>query len=194
MILLGAGSSGRMGRPKAVLTWPDGVTFVERLVRVCHETGLDPVILVVNGEVMKVLPNLPGVKTVINDHVDRGRFHSLLLGLEKVPPGSPVFIHNIDNPFLGEGLMNRMILQVIPDGFVVPLHDRRRGHPVLAGGVMTDKIRGMDWHSDLRAVMKNSGVREIACDHPGIHWNINTPADYREFIDHSRNDNRGQVS
>ncbi|MEI6456978.1 MAG: NTP transferase domain-containing protein [bacterium] len=183
MILLAAGNSVRMGRPKAMLTWPDGVTFAERLTEVCRDSHIDPVILVVNREVMKVLPDLSGVEIVINDHIDRGRFYSLLLGLEKVSSGSPVFIHNIDNPYLDAGLLKRMALQVNPGGYVVPVHNRRRGHPVLFGGGMTDEIRGMDYRTDMREVIKNFAGKEIVCDQSGIHWNINTPEDYRQFMD-----------
>jgi molybdenum cofactor cytidylyltransferase len=181
VILLAAGNSGRMGRPKPLLTWPDGITFAERLVLDFRAAGFVPVILVVNRDVFGLLPDLRDTLRVINEHPDLGRFQSLLLGIKEVPPGSPVFIHNIDNPFLEAGLLKRMELEMNTEGFVVPVFQGCRGHPVLMGGGMVDKIRGMDPDSDFREVIKKFEGREVEGDHPGIHWNINTPEDYDRF-------------
>ncbi len=50
-LLLAAGAGRRMGGPKALLTHPDGVTWVARAAQVLRDGGCDPVLVVVGARV-----------------------------------------------------------------------------------------------------------------------------------------------
>jgi len=171
-----------MGIDKALLKFPDGRTFVETLVSHYKTFGADPVVLVINEKIDQTLLNIQGCLCIINRHPEWGRFYSIRLGLDHVPAGACCFIQNVDNPFVHEDLSHGMLRAVLPAGFVVPATDRRAGHPLLLGEKMVDELRAMDNKIDFREVLKTFPRIEINFPDPRIHWNINTPEDYQQFI------------
>ena len=80
-VVLAAGSSSRLGRPKQTVVL-DGETLVERAVRVAQEAGLAPVIAVVNpeGDFGHSLQQL-GCLVVINEGFAEGMASSIRRGV-----------------------------------------------------------------------------------------------------------------
>lgn len=80
-VVLAAGSSSRLGRPKQTVVL-DGETLVERVVRVAQEAGLSPVIAVVNpeGDFGHSLQQL-GCLVVINEGFAEGMASSIRRGV-----------------------------------------------------------------------------------------------------------------
>lgn len=181
-IILAAGNSGRMGSDKAMLTYNNGQTFANHLVKSYSEFGAQPVVLIVKENHNKPdIDNYPLIR-VINKHVEYGRSHSIFLGIQKIPKGCGCFIQNIDNPFIEPCLLEQMIASVESDGFVVPVWNGMGGHPVLLGRNVVHHIRGLNGLPDFREVLKE--FKQIALPFPNerILLNINTPSDYANFL------------
>lgn len=81
-VVLAAGASKRLGSPKQ-LEMLGGETLLERAVRVAHEAGCSPVIVVLGAESARVLRvGLPDdVVPVINDKWEEGMGSSIRLGV-----------------------------------------------------------------------------------------------------------------
>src|SRR4026209_1708592 len=77
-IVLAAGKSTRMGRPKAALPIGDADTFLSRVVRTFHEAGSDEVVVVVGHEAEAVAASLASTgvtaRFVENPEYESGQF------------------------------------------------------------------------------------------------------------------------
>ena len=94
-IVLAAGRSRRMGRPKAMLPiGPGGETFVGRIIRILREGGVDDVVVVVAGEESPVARALLreelAHRIAVNPSPDLGQLSSVKAGL-----------HAVDRPGVG---------------------------------------------------------------------------------------------
>src|SRR5262249_55011476 len=87
-VILAAGLSTRMGRPKALLPLPGGETFVTRIVRSFLEAGVDDVVIVLgheaNAVAAKLIESGVAARFVINEAYATGQLSSLLRGLNAI--------------------------------------------------------------------------------------------------------------
>ena len=72
------------------------------------------------------------------------------------------------------------------DSYVIPVHAGMGGHPVLLGKNIVRKLIIQDTVFDFREVLKKFNRIEILWEFPGILLNINSPDDYRKFMDDHR--------
>ena len=106
-VVLAAGRSSRMGRPKALLPADTaGETFVGRIVRTLRAGGVDDIVVVVGGvapEITRILTKeARPPRAVINPAPERGQFSSLQVGLRAVsrPGVSAVLVTLVDVPLV----------------------------------------------------------------------------------------------
>ncbi len=177
-----AGNSGRMGTSKALLTFQNGTTFTDHLCHFFADYGCSPVILVVNPEFSANQPLPDQALQVINRQVHLGRFHSIILGIQHVPADAACVIQNVDNPFLENDLLTLFVNAVEPVSYVVPVHNGKAGHPILLGSNIVRTIRGHQGDADFREILRHYTRTEVPYPGDQILWNINTPAEYNEFL------------
>src|SRR5262245_19805176 len=105
-IVLAAGKSTRMGRPKAALPLPGGDTFLSRIVRTFHAAGVDDVVVVLGHEaaaIAEACAQEPAqARYVVNPEYEQGQFSSLLKGLNAVdrPGVTGVLLTLVDVPLV----------------------------------------------------------------------------------------------
>lgn len=82
-IILAAGSSQRLGRPKQneILA---GETLLQRAIRTATNAGLSPIVIVIRGSIHPALPPESEVEAVINPNPDEGIASSIRCGIEAV--------------------------------------------------------------------------------------------------------------
>jgi molybdenum cofactor cytidylyltransferase len=171
-----------MGTDKALLDYGNGFSFAEHLIKSYSGYGAQPVVMVVN-----TMLDLSGFDTsqfdaVLNEHTDWGRSYSIVLGAGRVPKENSCFLHNIDNPFSGNELLNLLLEGNKSDSYVVPVFQGRGGHPVLLGNRIVEYLQNLDEVPDFREVLKQFNRIEVPFGDERILWNINTPAEYERFI------------
>jgi CTP:molybdopterin cytidylyltransferase MocA len=181
-IIPAAGSSVRMGRDKALLTAAGGVTFVDLLVDCFVAWGCNPVVLVVNEQFDQHNCHTGEQIIVTNHHPERGRAWSIFLGLQQVPAGAACFIQNVDNPFIEPALLDNLLNAVTPNSYAVPVFQGRGGHPLLLGPGVVGHLRHNTGSSDFRRQLQVLNRISVPYQDGRILWNINTPADYEEFM------------
>ena len=181
-----AGASSRMGSDKTSLRTPGGQTFASYLIDFYRDCCCSPVIVVHNEGTNLNACESKVVKSVLNHHPEKGRSHSIMLGLKEVPQGNACFIHNIDNPYTSKSLFDSLINALPLNGYAVPIFGERRGHPVLLGKQAVEALRNTAGDFDFREELQKLERIEVPFNDKRILWNINTPDDYHEFIRNGR--------
>lgn len=165
-IVLAAGMSTRLGRPKHLITL-HGKTLLARVVAVALESELAEVILVLGHEAERVLAALGSLgceerlRTVFNDRYEDGMAGSLQAGLLPVKERYPAVMFLLgDQPLIDADVINLLLHRFwsADKDICVPVQGGRRGNPVCFSRRFYEQILGI--HGD-------TGAREIIVRHPG---------------------------
>lgn len=201
-LVLAAGASQRMGRPKALLKTASGELFIHRLIATLREGGVDDVVVVVAEphavqvraaiETMRVPPRI-----VENPAPSRGQLSSILVGLDLVdrPGVTGVMVAPVDHALI-EPETVRLLLEAHrtaqPAPAVVrPAFAERHGHPVIFDRSLFGALRHASPEPEgARAVVRaqaRDGV-DVLVDDPGAFDDIDTPVDYERLTGRSCSD------
>ena len=187
-IILAAGDSVRMKRPKALLPI-DGTTFLGRILDNHRALGTGRMVLVLGNNAGAVLAEIPGddFEVIINPHPENGQLSSLLAGLEAVRPQGPagVIVHPVDHPMVRVDTL-RMIVSagLLHAGkLVIPTCRGRRGHPVVFPSTMFAELANAPLPVGARAVTRSrvADTVEVPTGDEGILMNIDTQDDYERL-------------
>jgi molybdenum cofactor cytidylyltransferase len=187
-IILAAGASERMGRPKALLAL-DGETFVERLIRVLS-AHCDPVVVVLGHHLDEIRRSLPeSVQIVVNPDPARGQLSSLQTALRAVPEQAEGFAFiPVDCPAVAEATVGALAKaferRADETLFVIPRLKDRRGHPVFASRAIAQQMLALEPTDEARRVVHANVARTqyVDVDDAGIFADIDTPRAYQELL------------
>ena len=134
-LLLAAGSSRRMGRPKLLLDW-GGRPLIRRAVEQAQASRVDDVVVVAGPNRAEIERALAGTRARLVDNPDHlsGMASSLRAGLRALGPQVEAVVVLLgDQPFQGTEVVDRLIETYRASGrpIVVPVYAGRRGNPVL---------------------------------------------------------------
>jgi molybdenum cofactor cytidylyltransferase len=134
-IVLAAGRSTRMGANKLTAEFV-GKPVVAHLLDALADAGIpDPIVVV--GHAADDVRNALGNRTaryVLAEYFADGMGHSLAAGITAVPGDwAAVLVCLGDMPLLTVRLIKALSEAANTDAIVVPVHEGRRGHPVLWG-------------------------------------------------------------
>ena len=193
-VVLAAGRSTRMGRPKALLpAGPDGETFVGRIVRTFRAAGVEEVVVVAAGvaeEIGRVLAQeQPPPRVVVNPDPGRGQFSSLQIGLRAVsrPGVGGAMVTLVDVPLVSAGTVERLLAVHRGTGapLVRPEREGRHGHPVIFDQSLFREIIAAPAGSTAKAIVaahrRESVSVPVAEDGP--FRDFDTPAEYARAFD-----------
>jgi molybdenum cofactor cytidylyltransferase len=113
-ILLAAGSSSRLGRPKQLLQY-DGQTLLQRSLEAANTSSLSPVILVLGADAETIQQQLHSidVHVAVNANWKEGMASSIRLGIENLKNISSsaegAIIMMCDQPFVTASLLNSLV-------------------------------------------------------------------------------------
>jgi CTP:molybdopterin cytidylyltransferase MocA len=183
-ILLAAGESARMGRPKALLPWADS-TLIEYQIRELLAAGVEHVAVVLGHQADLVRTAVPReAYVVVNEAYRAGRASSLRAGAASLPDrANPILILNVDQPrshdLLGQLLAEHAEVRTLA---TVPAYGERRGHPIIVSGALLPELRqASEAELGLRGVLAahEDELREVDLGTPEVLLDINTEDDYR---------------
>lgn len=190
-VVLAAGASRRMGRPKPLLP-VGGRPCLERVLDAFRAAGHGPVVLVLGCRHREILAGIrpgPGVVPVIHRGWESGQTGSVKAGLRAVAPSAPaVFVMPGDHPLL-EAESIRALAARLEEGpagrsIFIPTWRGRRGHPLLLGGGHRLAILGMGDGDPLHAHLRmRSGEVEHVEAGPGVVRGMNTEREYRGVLE-----------
>ncbi|MGB7219360.1 MAG: nucleotidyltransferase family protein [Vicinamibacterales bacterium] len=198
-IVLAAGMSTRMGRPKANLPLDPnrapaegGETFLTRIVRTLLEAGIDDVVVVVGHEAEAVAATFAGsglpARFVENADYQAGQLSSLLAGLRVVdrPGVEATLMTLVDVPFFRVATVQAVVdrYRQTHAPIVRPTRGSEHGHPMLIDRSLFDAVRHADPQAGAKPIVRAHATREgdIEIDDAGAFADIDTPSDYEEGL------------
>jgi len=161
VIILAAGESKRMGKPKQLM--PMGrTTILEQTVENCLNSKVNEVIVVLGHRAEEVIRTIAArpVKLAINPNYQQGVSTSIIAGINMVDSRArAVMIALGDQPFIDSQTLNRLIDEFCnhDKGIAIPVYRGRRGHPV---------IFAIRYKGELLGLRGDIGGREIIDRHP----------------------------
>jgi molybdenum cofactor cytidylyltransferase len=188
-LLLAAGESARMGRPKALLSWQGG-TLVEFQIEQLLAGGVERVVLVLGHEaeaVDRVASSLARTAIVLNQDYATGKTSSVRAGLKAMPnDADAVLVLAVDQP-RPAGLIRRLrqAHETSEALITVPSFGGRHGHPTIFSRQLFLEMRDIREETQgLRAVRhrhrERTQVIETASRIPLV--DINTPEEYEAAL------------
>ena len=192
-IVLAAGKSLRMGRPKSLLPIaPGGETFLERITRVLREGGVEDVIVVLGAEADAVRLVLPfdtmRARVIENREYEQGQLSSLLLGLRTAdrPGVRAVMVTLVDVPLLSAATVQAVLHAYRASAgapIVRPARQGRHGHPVIFDRAVFEELRHADPVLGAKSVIGGrADVLDVEVADDGAFIDIDTPEDYERYI------------
>jgi molybdenum cofactor cytidylyltransferase len=183
-IVLAAGASTRMGRPKLTLLMPDGRALVRLAVEQILAAGLDETVVVLGGDAEAVSAALAGlpVRTLVNPRYAEGQSTSLRAGLDALRPGTDAAVVALgDQPLPDPDIIRRLVAAFRATGrpIAVPVYRDGRGNPVLFATALFGELRAVTGDRGGRGVIARDPARvaEVAIDLP-MPPDIDSPDDY----------------
>jgi molybdenum cofactor cytidylyltransferase len=184
-VVLAAGQSRRMGRPKMVLPWGT-TTVIGQVADVLNHAGIDPIVVVTGGaksQVVSALEGLP-VTTIHNPfYLQSEMLISLQLGLKAMPDDvSAVLVCLGDQPQI-EAEVVKLVAAYYRETkmpLVIPSFQMRRGHPWLVDRYLWEAILSLDPESNLRQFlqMHQDKIAYVTVSTGSILKDLDTPEDY----------------
>lgn len=171
-IVPGAGRSERFGGMKLVAE-VDGGPLLNRTLHSLLEGGIDRVVVVLApGASFPTVSLLRDHRVTIaaNPDPSRGMFSSIQVGLAAAA-GDPIAVLPADMPFVRPGTVAALLDACARlDAAVVPMHDGRRGHPLILPARLRDALRLADPLASLKDALGRLGMRQqpITVEDPGV--------------------------
>jgi molybdenum cofactor cytidylyltransferase len=189
-IVLSAGESSRMGRPKALLPI-EGETFIGRIVASLKQTQVGKIIVVLghNSDLLAAAIRPLAVDILINTNYKLGQLSSLQVAVRNLLPDADcdgMLVHLVDHPYIDASLVDRMIQQFYESkkDIVVPRCRGKRGHPVLFSRALFGELLDAPMDQGAKAVVNahRDDTLEVETDEAGITVDIDTPELYRRHV------------
>jgi len=188
-LVLSAGRSRRMGRPKALLPI-DEETFIERAIRVLIEGGCREVFAVVPADAPGVtrLAEQAGARIVVNPDVDSDQATSLRLGLEAVgDDADAVAVLPVDHPLISSETVLRLLSKYreARPAIVRPVYCGVPGHPGIFSRRLFPELLDPDLPEGAHTVIEahRDEVVDVEVRDIGVTADIDSPDDYRRLVE-----------
>jgi molybdenum cofactor cytidylyltransferase len=190
-IILAAGRSERMGKPKALLDFR-GHPFVVAVLEVLEAIDLKPRVVVLGPDALRVRPALATHPCVLVENRDPdsgpiGSLRAALAALHAVRP-TALLAWPVDIPHVRLATVEHLLETYERTGapVIVPSYGGHRGHPVIWDASVFPELEtsAAAAREGARAVLHRLGSRAmtVVVDDPAVTDDIDTPEDYERLI------------
>lgn len=180
-LILAAGASRRLGRPKQLLPYGGGV-LLDAVLATARECGFDQTVLTLGGAGDQILRSIDtrGCTVVNNPEYATGCSSSIAAALPALHPQTDVLVLLLgDQPGVRARTVQRLLAGRGAAALAVCRYDNGRGHPLAFSREVLPALAGL--HGD-KAVWKlleqhAAEVAEVAIEGP-VPPDVDTEADY----------------
>ena len=187
-IILAAGESKRMKVQKLLLPF-QGKTMIENVIENVTGSEVDHTMVVVGCDKDEILEKIGylQVSHCLNVNYKQGMLSSVKCGLGSLPAiFEAALVFQGDQPLIKAETVNIVIraYRQSGKGIVVPVFQKKRGHPLLVSSRYREEIEKLDYGEGLRglALKFPEDVLEVQVNSPGILRDIDTPEEYMQEI------------
>jgi len=183
-VILAAGASTRMGRPKMLLPVGGG-TLLAAAVAPHLAAGVGRVIVVLGNEAEAVrrgagLPADPRMRLVVNEEWSEGMASSLRRGMRECGSAGAALVALGDEPGVTAERVRRIVDAWGPGvALVVPVHGDRASHPVLFDRRLWAELESLAGDVGAREVVQRHGAEAVRVECEPLP-DLDTPADYED--------------
>ena len=187
-IVLAAGRSQRMGRPKMILPWGE-TTVIGRVEQVLKQSAIDEILVVTGGHHSEVELALRSTvaRTIFNPHFANGEMaRSLQIGIEALPENFEAALVVLgDQPQIELEVVRAVLAAYRQHSapLVVPSFQKRRGHPWLVARDFWVEILQISPPATLRDFLNRhlSETCFVEALTPSVLLDLDTPTDYQRY-------------
>jgi len=192
-VVLAAGRSSRMGRPKPLLDF-DGRAALELVLDAGAGGGVaESVIVAPAGHEAALSEVMTRTRArgriVVNPDPGSEQVRSLQLALETIRNDRPeaFLVHPVDYP-LALADDYRLLLDAFRGAqgaseVFIPSHGGRRGHPILCAGALLDAFLRLTPGGTARDVISSSKLAHVPTPNAGVLEDMDTPEEYERLLE-----------
>jgi len=187
-VILAAGSSSRLGRPKQLLPLGDRPVLAHTLAHAAA-AALDGLIVVLGHEAAAIHGRIDfgSARVVVNAAYREGQSTSLRAGLAALPPDTAAALFILgDQPLIGPVVLDALIAayRAAPVPLVVPTYDGQRGNPILIDRALFPELALVTGDQGARGVVRAHAaeVREVSISGPSPTDDLDTEEDYARLL------------
>lgn len=190
-LILSAGQSSRMGRPKALLPWRQGSFLSSAIQTLSPFSDLVIVVAGSNAEDLRPTVDSLGAFLVVNPEPERGQFSSLQVGLQDIlnRGRDSAILTLVDRPapeLATVSYLRDQFLRRINEGAwaLVPSFQGKHGHPILLTRELIGAFLDAPASANARDVQHQHQDRIVYAEvsDPLVTVNIDTPEDYQKLV------------
>ncbi len=180
-IILAAGGSSRMGKPKQLLEI-GGKTLVSIVIKNILASIIDEIIIVTQPDLPLIEDNeYPEIKRIVNKDWQTGQSSSMKAGLNAVDEKTDaVMFFMADQPMVDEGIINRLItaFQETEKPIISPLYNGKKGAPVIFKRRLFDELNLIQGDRGGRDLLEVYPVEYMNIDMSLAAMDVDTPEEY----------------
>jgi molybdenum cofactor cytidylyltransferase len=193
-IILAAGESSRMGRPKALLATPGGRPFVAAIVRAFAAAAVTDIVIVTGRDdeaiAEAIARDAPPVRPafVRNPDPSRGQLSSVWAGMDAALAGGAdgLLVTLVDVPLVSPSVIARVLeaWRTTRAPIVRPAIGSRHGHPVVFDASVFEELRRAPLDAGAKAVVRAHAaeVLDVPVTDAGCLVDVDTPAEYEALM------------
>ncbi|PIE86101.1 MAG: hypothetical protein CSA05_02270 [Bacteroidia bacterium] len=188
VIILAAGFSSRMKKPKAFLKFEGNKCFLEKIVKEYEKANLRQIVVVFNPKTLKYYQNhaytfLDLHESVVNTQPHLERFFSIQKGLSAVESTNFCFIQDCDNPLIDAETIAKLMANKHKADVIAPIFEHKKGHPILISKKVIEKIlEQKSPDTNLRDIIRQFEKFYTIVETDSVLKNINTQSDYARYF------------
>ena len=191
-VILAAGESRRMGRPKLLMPFGDK-SIIDVVINEAIRSKLNHLIVVVGSDKDKIKKQIQDYPLTITENPEyhRGMLSSVQYGLRALPDNhDAVMILLGDQPMIPASVINQVInsYHQTDKGIVIATHNGKRGHPILFEMKYRHEVLQLGPDHSLHDLTRNhrDDILEVEVDTPDILRDIDTIDDYNKELTYRR--------
>jgi len=187
-IILAAGDSSRMGKPKALLEYRDG-TFLESICKTMHAAGIYSVTAVLGAHADEIRKKWHGKHehALVNPNPSEGPLSSVQIALRNMPvyAGAAV-VAQVDQPMVSCAVYKSLVetWRKNPGSIVIPKFKGKRGNPVLLDAKVWPLCFEAPPEHSLEWITRHKKVSTVEIDvaDETVVMDIDTPEQYAALL------------
>jgi molybdenum cofactor cytidylyltransferase len=188
VIILGAGSSSRLGQPKQLLMYM-GKTLICQMAEEAIEAVGSPVVLVTGANAPQIIEKLCGFKIDIveNENWAEGMGSSISTGMKAMmnyKDITGVIIMVCDQPFVNAALLRQLMDQqlITGKGIIASTYDNTAGTPVLFNSTYFEALTALQGQEGAKRILQQSTDDLALVPFPLGALDIDTAEDYQRLL------------